>query len=57
MGYGSGFGDRRNMVASVRLIKALGGGWDAAQIPSPWDLGANVPELRLLSMHGLWIFL
>lgn len=27
------------MVASVQLIKALGGGWDAAHIPSPKELG------------------
>jgi hypothetical protein len=26
--------DSRQVVASVQLVKALGGGWDAAQIPS-----------------------
>ncbi len=29
----------QQMVASVQLIKALGGGWDASQIPSPEELG------------------
>jgi len=28
----------QEMVASVQLIKALGGGWDAGQIPSPKEL-------------------
>lgn len=32
----------QQMVASVQLIKALGGGWDVAQIPSPRELGARV---------------
>ena len=27
---------------SVQLIKALGGGWDASQIPSPKELGARI---------------
>lgn len=31
---------RRRMIASVLLIKALGGGWDASQLPS---VGANRP--------------
>jgi NodT family efflux transporter outer membrane factor (OMF) lipoprotein len=32
----------QQLVASVQLIKALGGGWNAAQIPSLKQLGANV---------------
>ncbi len=31
----------QQMVASVQLIKALGGGWDAAQLPSEKELGAK----------------
>ncbi len=31
----------QQMVASVQLIKALGGGWDAAQIPSPQQIRAQ----------------
>lgn len=30
----------RQMVASVQLVKALGGGWDASMLPAPVDLGA-----------------
>ena len=33
----------QQMVASVQLIKALGGNWDASQIPSPRELGAVPP--------------
>jgi NodT family efflux transporter outer membrane factor (OMF) lipoprotein len=33
----------QRMLASVQLIKALGGGWDASQIPSPKELGAKFP--------------
>ncbi len=32
----------QQMVASVQLIKALGGGWDAAQIPTPSQLRRNL---------------
>jgi NodT family efflux transporter outer membrane factor (OMF) lipoprotein len=32
----------QRMVASVQLIKALGGGWDASQIPSPKELGIKI---------------
>jgi NodT family efflux transporter outer membrane factor (OMF) lipoprotein len=34
----------QEMVASVQLIKALGGGWDAAQIPSSKELGRRTPN-------------
>ena len=33
----------QEMVASVQLIKALGGGWNAAQIPSPKEIRAQAP--------------
>jgi len=32
----------QQMVASINLIKALGGGWDASQIPTPKELGAKI---------------
>jgi NodT family efflux transporter outer membrane factor (OMF) lipoprotein len=32
----------QQMVASVQLIKALGGGWEASRIPSEKELGAKV---------------
>ncbi len=32
----------QQMVASVQLIKALGGGWDVAQLPTPSQLKTNV---------------
>ncbi|MGP0073177.1 MAG: efflux transporter outer membrane subunit [Bryobacteraceae bacterium] len=32
----------QQMVAGVNLIKALGGGWDASQIPVPKELGAKI---------------
>ena len=31
----------QQMVASVQLIKALGGGWDVSQLPTPSDLKKN----------------
>jgi outer membrane protein TolC len=31
----------QRMAASVQLIKALGGGWDSAQLPSPNRLKAR----------------
>ncbi len=33
----------QQMVASVQLIKALGGGWDATMLPSSQDLKARIP--------------
>jgi NodT family efflux transporter outer membrane factor (OMF) lipoprotein len=33
----------QEMVASVQLIKALGGGWDAKQIPSSKEIRAQTP--------------
>ncbi len=32
----------QEMVASVQLIKALGGGWDASKIPTAKELGAKI---------------
>jgi len=32
----------QQMVAGVNLIKALGGGWDASQMPTPKRLGAKI---------------
>ncbi len=34
----------QRMVASIQLIKALGGGWDAAQIPSAKQLSAVIHD-------------
>ena len=33
----------QQMVASVQLIKALGGGWDSSQIPSEKEVGSRMP--------------
>jgi NodT family efflux transporter outer membrane factor (OMF) lipoprotein len=40
----------QEMVASVQLIKALGGGWDAARIPSPKEIRAQTSPSSS-SMH------
>ena len=32
----------QQMVAGVQLIEALGGGWDASQIPTPKELGTKI---------------
>jgi NodT family efflux transporter outer membrane factor (OMF) lipoprotein len=34
----------QQMVASVQLIKALGGGWDASQIPTSKELERRIPN-------------
>ena len=34
----------QQMVASVQLIKALGGGWDVAQLPTPGQLRTNTSQ-------------
>lgn len=34
----------QQMVASVQLIKALGGSWDVAQIPSPKEIRSETPR-------------
>jgi outer membrane protein TolC len=31
----------QQMVASVQLIKALGGGWDSSRIPSEKEVGSK----------------
>jgi NodT family efflux transporter outer membrane factor (OMF) lipoprotein len=41
----------QQMVASVQLIRALGGGWDESQIPSPKELGAAVSETSASKHH------
>jgi NodT family efflux transporter outer membrane factor (OMF) lipoprotein len=35
----------QRMVVSVQLIEALGGGWDASQIPSEKELGLKIPNI------------
>jgi outer membrane protein TolC len=35
---------RDQMTASVQLIEALGGGWDAAQLPSVKDVSQVTPR-------------
>jgi len=34
----------QQMVASVQLIKALGGGWDSSQLPSPNETERRIPR-------------
>lgn len=42
----------QEMVASVQLIKAIGGGWDAAQIPSSKEIRTS-PNSNLKSAVGV----
>jgi outer membrane protein TolC len=39
----------QRMVASVQLIKALGGDWDAAQLPSPKEVQAKTSAVSNLT--------
>jgi outer membrane protein TolC len=34
----------QQMVASVQLIKALGGGWDSSQIPSEKEVASKAQD-------------
>ncbi len=34
----------QQMTASVQLVEALGGGWDASKLPSKKDVASNTPE-------------
>jgi outer membrane protein TolC len=36
----------RRMAASVLLIKAIGGGWSSAELPSNKDLSSNKNDKR-----------
>ncbi len=36
--------DVQEMISSVELVQALGGGWDRSQLPTPQQAGAKVPE-------------
>jgi NodT family efflux transporter outer membrane factor (OMF) lipoprotein len=33
-----------DMISAVELVQALGGGWDASQLPTPSQVGAKVPN-------------
>ena len=32
------------MMQAVELVQALGGGWDASQLPTPSQTGAKIPN-------------
>jgi len=32
------------MISSVQLVQALGGGWDVSQLPTPAQAGAKAPN-------------
>jgi outer membrane protein TolC len=34
----------QQMTASVQLVEAVGGGWDASRMPSPKQLFSRTPE-------------
>jgi NodT family efflux transporter outer membrane factor (OMF) lipoprotein len=39
------------MLASVQLVNALGGGWDRTQLPSPEQVGAKAPKGAYTLQH------
>lgn len=41
----------QQMVASVQLVKALGGGWDVGQLPSPQQLRSSIPSHSSTQFH------
>ncbi len=39
------------MMATVQLVQALGGGWDRSQLPTPAQAGAKVPNSTYTMQH------
>jgi NodT family efflux transporter outer membrane factor (OMF) lipoprotein len=39
------------MTAAVELVQALGGGWDASQLPTPKQVEAKAPKAETAQMH------
>lgn len=39
------------MTSAVRLIQALGGGWDRSQLPTPSETGKKVPKAEYALQH------